>query len=405
MPRSSFPKPRQIAAFARTTASHRLAAPGLAALGLALLIAGEAVAAPPPPTSIAIELESGRILLANEPDALRHPASLSKLMTVYLSFEALAADDIDQEALITVSKHAADQPPVKAYLRAGARVPFIELVAAAGVASSNDAAVAVAEALAGSEAAFVERMNAAAEELGMVNTRFANASGLPAEGQRITARDVALLAQAILSRHPGRAKILGLSAVSALGRRLTSTNPLMGSYDGVKGLKTGFTCKAGYSLAALAERGGRHVLAVALGHPSKDQRRSAARKLLDQAFEKASTDDSAAAAPELAPAPSASAAEPASVAACGRGGGGLRGWATMLGVYGGRGEASRAIQRGRIAGESYLLRRTRDRKWVALVHAMNRNQAIKTCRRARTAGRYCITLSPAALRNRNARWR
>ncbi len=442
-----------------------------AALTWATLFGSAEAAPPPPPTSLAFALSDGAVLAAKFPDSPRRPASLAKLMTLYIAFEAIAAGKVSEAAPVEISANAAGQPPVKAYLKPGTKAPLGDLIAAAGVASSNDAAMAVAEAVAGSEAAFVERMNAAAADLGMVNSRFVNPTGLPAAKDQApaqtTARDLALLARAILSRHPERAAVLSRASVNAAGRRLSTTNPLLGSYPGAQGLKTGFTCKAGYSLAALAERDGRRVVAVSMGHVSKELRRQESMRLLDRAFaafdgpspkhvptprrrpeelaaqiraERAEadtakvevvaakaetvteaeasteTDKEEAAAklsPEaprlvaLAPAPESSASkEPPSVAACGRGGGGLRGWGVFLGAYNSRGAADKAIARAaRYGGNAYVGRRKRGRRWAALVHALNRKTALRTCLAARRSGRYCVTLSPTALRHPRARWR
>ena len=408
-----------------------------AALALSLFAAAPSVAAPPPgPTAIVIDLDDGAVLEARDVDALRKPASIAKLMTVFLAFDAIASGEIDETAAVEISSSAAGQPPVKAWFKAGERAPFIELIAATAIASSNDAAVAVAEAVAGDEKAFVDQMNRRAEALGMLNTRYGSASGLPAAPAQTTARDVALLARALIVRHGERLPLLSQASVSAGGRRLSTTNPLIGSYVGAKGLKTGFTCAAGYALAALAERDGRRVLAVALGHPSKADRDASVRRLLDRAFGVASPPQEpahaidvgataapiAVAAPRRAPrdvaaaqaarvAAAPSVLEPAtrvtdgptpSVRACARGG--LRGWGALVGVYRTR-RAANAAASQIAGGEAYVFKRRRDGKWISVKHAMNRAGAIKTCQRARRAGRYCLTLPPTVLTNPRARWR
>ena len=238
-----------------------------------------------------MDVERGAVLVADDADAIRRPASLVKLMSAYVAFAALEIGDVTEEEIVTISARAAGQPPVKLRLRAGQKVPFGDLLAAMAIGSKNDAAVAVAEAVAKSEDAFVARMNDAAEKLGMVNTRYANASGLPASGQRTTARDVAILALALLTDHPERSLIFSERRTRAAGRGVTTTNPLFGRVPGAQGMKTGFTCAAGYNIAGLVEREGRRVLAVTLGHPGKSARLRAVKALIEKGFKALGTDE------------------------------------------------------------------------------------------------------------------
>ena len=365
-----------------------------------------AQAARPPVALITIDLETGAVLAGAEVDALRHPASLTKLMTAYVAFEALEAGEVTETEVIAVTEAAAKQPPVGLGLGEGQTLPFGELLSAALVASANDAAVAVAVAVAGSEAKFVERMNRAAKELGLINTIFGSASGLPAETQMTTARDMALLAQALLRRFPERARVFSQSSVAVLGGRARTTNPLLGGYEGAVGLKTGFTCQAGYNIVGLAERDGRRILAVTLGHPNAATRNAAVRKQLDQGFKAGPSG-----AP-LTPAPRPTAGSPTSAAACAPGGAGgsPSGWSVYLGAYRSKGGAQAALNRARKMskgpdGRAYVGRRRLNSSWAALAHGFGRASARRFCIASRRAGLYCVVLSPARTRARAAPWR
>lgn len=252
--------------------------------GLALMVGLAALPANAEgPSHLAVSLPDASILIEHQADAPRRPASLVKLMTGYLAFEALRDGEVSPNMSVVVSRRAAQQPPVKLHLRKGDVVPFDELLAAAMVGSKNDAAVAIAEAISGSEAAFVERMNQTAARLGLTNTVYGSATGLPRPGQVTTARDVALLARALLRDFPRRSKLFAQRSTRAKGRAVSTTNPLFGRVAGSAGMKTGFTCAAGYSIAALIERDGRQMIAVTLGHPSKQDRLKRIKTLIDAA--------------------------------------------------------------------------------------------------------------------------
>lgn len=240
--------------------------------------------APAGAANIAVEAGTGVVLAEQDADRPMRPASLVKLMTAYLAFQAVADRHIKLDDEVEVSRHAARRPPVRLGLRPGQKVVFGEMIEAAVIGSKNDAAAVVAEAVADSEEAFVERMNATANRLGMMSTRFANATGLPATGQRTTARDLALLVNAMLRDYPKETAIFAKRATRVGGRHVGTTNPLFGRVKGALGLKTGFTCGAGYTIAALVERKKRKVIVVSLGHPSKSARIRDVRKLIDRAF-------------------------------------------------------------------------------------------------------------------------
>lgn len=387
----------------------------LAAAFLACVLSAAPVGANPraTPTHIVVDLETGAILAGRDVDAPRWPASLAKMMTVYLAFEAMAEGRIDPGALVTITEAAASQRPMRLGLRRGERVAFEDLVAATAVASANDAAVAVAVALAGSETAFVARMNETARRLGMRNTVYATPNGLPRPGQRTTARDVAILARALMRGHPQRSAVFRAIRGVAGGRRYRATNGLLGRYAGALGLKTGFTCRAGWHLAAAAERDGRRVIAVILGARSSARRLRSAAGLLDLGFARLADPAASRTDETLAPAiatfdtgpPHARACSPTDLFAGAR----LSGWGVFLGVAESSEAAEALAARGRLTantrGRVYAAERRDGTGWAAVLNGYGRAEAIRVCAALRRAGAACLTLAPEVLLNVNARWR
>lgn len=211
----------------------------------------------------------GRTLHAKNAAAERAPASLVKLMTIYLACEALdsAAASLDQ--MVTISRHAATTPRYRMGLRAGKQVPVQVLLEGVAIASANDAATALAEHLAGDEATFVERMNERGRDLGLADTRFANPHGLPDPAQRSTARDLAELTSRLLRDCPMSRPLLGGQTFVYNGRVYTRHIPLFNDPGGVQALKTGFTNEAGYNLSVSAWRNGQQFLMIVLGSRSR----------------------------------------------------------------------------------------------------------------------------------------
>ena len=239
----------------------------------------------PAQSAVLMETQGGRVLLEKNPDEPLPPASVTKVMTLLLVMEALDQGQLRLDQTTTCSEHAASMGGSQIWLEPGEEMTVEDLLKATAIASANDASVALAELTAGSEEAFVERMNQRAEELGMENTHFENATGLDAEGHVSTARDIAIMSRELLS-HP---KIKDYSSVWMDTLRdgetqLVNTNRLVRFYDGCTGLKTGTTDGAGSCLSASAERDGLELVAVVLGSPSSDERFSAARGLLDYGF-------------------------------------------------------------------------------------------------------------------------
>ena len=247
---------------------------------LALAPGGTAVARAP--ASIVIDAASGAVLHESRADELRYPASLSKMMTLYLLFDAVSAGQLSMETPLNVSAEAARQPPAKIGVRAGTTITVRQAVSALAVRSANDVAVVVAEALAGSEQAFAARMTAKARRLGMRRTVFVNASGLPDPRQVTTARDMSILSRSLQSRHAAYARYFSARSFTYQGRRFDATNNLLGRVAGVDGIKTGYIRMSGYNLAASARRNGRRVIAVVFGGESEGARDREVTALLEQ---------------------------------------------------------------------------------------------------------------------------
>ena len=238
--------------------------------------------------AILVEPQSGQVLFAQNTDTPRPVASVTKVMTILLALEALSQGRVSLEDEFSISQAAAGMGGSQVLLDVGEVQPFSVLLKSAIVGSANDASVAIAEALYGSESVFVERMNERARELGLTDTYFVNCTGLPAEGQQTTARDVAVMTMAMLS-YPAYFDFstVWLDEVDhGDGRitQLTNTNKLIRLYDGCDGGKTGSTNEAGYCISATAERGGMRLIAVVLGADTGSERFDIASEMLDYGF-------------------------------------------------------------------------------------------------------------------------
>lgn len=240
-----------------------------------------------PIASIVVDARDGTVLEATNADRRQHPASLTKMITLYMTFEAIRDGRLGLDQRVPVSAHAARQPPSKMGLRAGQRVAVRDLIRAAAVRSANDAAVVLAEAIGGTEARFAEMATRRARELGMGATTFRNASGLTATGHLSTARDMAVLGRRLQFDFPQYFNVFGRQHTEAMGRRINNTNRLLGNYAGANGIKTGYTRAAGYNLVASAERGSRQVIAVLMGGRTAAARDAAVRALLDEGMSEA----------------------------------------------------------------------------------------------------------------------
>jgi len=232
-------------------------------------------------SALVIDAQTGAELYAVDADAARYPASLSKMMTLYLLFEAVADGRQSLASPLTVSANAASQPPAKIGLAAGSTITVEQAARALAVKSANDVAIAVAENLAGSEAAFARKMTARARTLGLNRTRFVNATGLPEPAQVTTARDMAVLGLALKRRFPQYASYYRAKSFSYNGRSFRATNNLVGKVAGVDGLKTGYIRMSGYNLVATANRGGKRLIVVVMGGKSEAARDKEVTRLIE----------------------------------------------------------------------------------------------------------------------------
>lgn len=246
-----------------------------------MLHAAAAIAGP----ALLFDASSGKVLYAEDADNLWHPASLTKIMTAYVTFEALRDGKLKIDDKISCSETATKEPPSKIGLPVGAEISVELALKALIVKSANDVAVMLAERVGGSVDGFVERMNATARRLGMTRTRFVNPNGLPADEQVTTARDLARLSRAVLRDFPQYADLWSMPDFHIGKRRLASHNSLLRSFEGADGLKTGFICDSGFNVVASATRGGTRLMAVVLGEPSSNDRTVRAASLLEHGFQ------------------------------------------------------------------------------------------------------------------------
>lgn len=248
--------------------------------------------------SIIIDGNSGAVLQATSPDGLRHPASLTKIMTLYLLFERLESGKMKLDTEMPVSQHAADQDPTKLNLRAGQTIRVEDAIKGLVTRSANDAAVVIAEAIAGDEDDFAAMMTRKARALGMSKTVYRNANGLPNDEQVTTARDQATLGRAIQERFPRYYRYFSTTTFNWHGESIRNHNHLLGSVEGVDGIKTGYTRSSGFNLVTSMRRGNRHLIGVVLGGRSGGSRDAIMRNLLAENLEKGATTHTVAAVTE-----------------------------------------------------------------------------------------------------------
>ena len=259
----------------------------LASAFVALLALGHAApaAAQDRYAAIVMDARTNEVLLEDQADEVRFPASLTKMMTLYMLFEALERGDVSMDTRLTASRNASRQPPSRLGLRRGDSITVDQAIRALVVQSANDVATMVGERLGGSEARFAANMSARARELGLTDTRFANASGLPDSRHRTNARDMAMLAQAIWRDFPEHYHIFQTPNFSWRRSHGRNHNRLIGQVDGVDGIKTGYTRASGFNLATMAERNGRRVIVVVLGGATAAARDAQVAYLVEGAYQ------------------------------------------------------------------------------------------------------------------------
>lgn len=261
---------------------------GVVCLGYAAQSAAQTAAAVPVKgryASIIVDMDNQEIIHARQIDEARFPASLTKIMTLYLTFDALDQGRLKIDQWLPVSAYAASQPPTKLGLKAGQKVLVRDAINALIIRSSNDAAMVLAEAIGGSEQNFAAQMTQRAHQLGMQRTIFRNPHGLPHSEHRSTARDMAKLANALIRDHRSYYPLFSQTSMRYKGRTLKTTNALLGQTAGVDGLKTGYTNASGYNLTISAEREGRRLVAVVMGGASGKSRDQHMRDLIKRGFD------------------------------------------------------------------------------------------------------------------------
>jgi len=265
----------------------------------------------PPFASVIVDANSGATLQATNADALRHPASLTKVMTLYMLFEQLESGKLRLDSQLEVSRHASEQSPTKLGLRPGQTIRVEDAIKGIVTRSANDAAVVVAEAIGGSEENFCKQMTRKARALGMSRTTYVNASGLPDDDQITTARDQATLGRALQDRFPTYYRYFSTTVFNWRGHPIRNHNHLLGKVDGVDGIKTGYVRASGFNLLTNIRRGNRHLVGVVMGGRSGGSRDATMRKLLAEHLDEGATRRTVAAITERSVSRTASNDEPA----------------------------------------------------------------------------------------------
>ena len=260
----------------------------ITAIWLVVLVPMSAMAAPY--AAMVMDARNGEVLHSRNANTRLHPASLTKMMTLYVVFEAVQNGEISMDTKVRISKKAAAEPPSKLGLRAGSRIKLRFLVRAAAIKSANDASTAIAEAISGSEAAFARRMNRTAKAMGMSRTTFKNAHGLTESGHMSTARDMTILGRHVLYDYPQYYNLFSRRSADAGIKTVAHTNRrFLNSYRGADGIKTGYTRAAGFNLTASAERGTERIIVTVFGGNSTASRNAQVAKLMDLGFNRAPT--------------------------------------------------------------------------------------------------------------------
>ena len=271
---------------ARRVSSARLGLYFIAAVWLIVIVPLSALAAPY--AAHVIDARTGKVIHSHNADTRLHPASLTKMMTLYVAFQAIEQGEISLDTVVTISPKAAAEPPSKLGLRAGQKIKLRYLIRAAAIKSANDASTAIGEAIGGSEARFARRMNRTAKALGMSRTTFKNMHGLTETGHMSTARDMTIMGRHLLYDYPQYYNLFSRLEADAGVRTVSHTNRrFLNSYRGADGIKTGYTRAAGFNLTASAERGNERIIVTVFGGKSTTSRNAKVAELMDLGFRRA----------------------------------------------------------------------------------------------------------------------
>ena len=369
-------------------------------------------------SSILVNARTGAVLVSSEPTQPWPPASLTKLLTLYLTFAAIDAGSLKLDQKLEVSPHAAGQPGSRLGLAAGEEITVQQAILAVITRSGNDAAMVLAEAVGRSEAAFVAAMNSRAQALGLAQSHFVNPTGLPDSRQTTSARDMALLAQALWRDYPQHYHFFDARRMQFGQHDLPTINGFLASYRGADGLKTGTTCDAGYNLVASAERNGLRLIGVVLGARDGVARSAGMTTLLDEGFDP-NTPESGVDVSAMRPTQADSREGGRGISACRIGTSSaprlppvLPGWGVILGVYAQEFHAQRAIDLAKASlnfaadmGQPRVMALKHERYFNALLVGLDEGQAAAACLALRRSGAYCIKLDPGELNNPDAVWR
>ena len=384
-------------------------------LAFAVMVVGGAIAAAQPRAahagyaSIVIDGDTGEVLRSRNADTRNYPASLTKIMTLYMTFQALDEGRLKMSTPLKVSKRAAGQPPSKLGLKRGETITVKQAILALVTKSANDVATVMAEAIGGTEWEFAQAMTRTARSLGMKNTTFRNASGLPNRRQLSTARDMGKLAIALIRNFPQHYHFFSAESFRFRGKRYGNHNNLLGTYRGVDGVKTGYIRASGFNLVASAERGGRRVIAVVFGGKTAKRRDRHMANLLDKGFVRIAARDKERGGVRVAsvpmPPPDRPGREPVVVASVPKPKAAPRSegaWAIQVGAYVRIGAAENALRRAETAvshllvGSVAALTPVKSRKGQMLYRArfigLQRLTAREACRTLKTSRIPCAVI-------------
>ena len=370
--------------------------------------------------NIVVDAQTGVVLASNEPTLRWPPASLTKLMTLYLTFAAIERGSLKLDQVLDVSAHAAGQLGSRLGLTAGDKITVQDAILAVVTQSGNDAAMVLAEAVSGSEATFVDAMNVEAQALGLEQSYFVNPTGLPDSRQSTSARDMALLAKALWTDYPMHYHFFGARSMQFAHRDLPTVNGFLVSYQGADGLKTGTTCDAGHNLVASASRDGFHLIGVVLGADDNGARILGMSKLLNDGFHAAVNESgidivalrSSSSEPRRSWMGAGSCLTGASSSPAPTSPPALPGWGLVLGAYVQDFRAQRQAELVRDSlglprgiGQPKFIPLQNGKYYAALLVGLNEDRATAACQRLRQSGSRCVKLNPSELNDPAASWR